>query len=88
MGVLFDYTQAEEAEPEMSCFGWFLTEAVAVGPHARTSQNWLFMKLVYVRLTLSHSCTTLIYTVFVYWYARAVSPGGLAILVGNIYQIV
>lgn len=49
MGVLFDYTQAEEAEPEMGCLG---QTAATVGPHARTSQNWLFMKLVICVLDL------------------------------------
>lgn len=66
MGILFDYTQAEETEPEMSRLGqlfffflsffflsffflfffWRLKQtAVFVSPHARTSQNWLFMKV-------------------------------------------
>lgn len=68
MGILFDYTQAEETEPEMSRLGqllffsyrfffflsgfffffffWRLKQtAVFVSPHARTSQNWLFIKV-------------------------------------------
>lgn len=70
MGVLFDYTQAEEAEPVMRCLGrfvrynggksaWRLEQtATTVSPHARTSQNWLFI-CVCVCLCVLDPCSQL-----------------------------
>lgn len=91
MGVLFDYTQAEEAEPEMRCLGWFVRKndckstrrlgqtAMTVSPHARTSQNWLFMKHVCLcvlepcsQLHNSHLHCGCFVCVFVYCYTCAV----------------
>lgn len=65
MGVLFDYTQAEEAEPEMRCLG-AVSEIKWLLIHMEAWTNSLMqglLRTVCVRLTFAQSYTTLIYTV-------------------------
>lgn len=99
MGVLFDYTQAEEAEPEMRCLGRFCETKTTVNWHeCLNKQLWLsalmqgLLRTVCVcdwplfKVTqLSFILWVLLY-VFVDSYMCAVSHISRKILVCNIYQ--
>ena len=70
MGVLFDYTQAEEAEPEMRCLG-AVSEIKWLLIHMEAWTNSLMqglLRTVCVRLTFAQSYTTLIYTVGAFFF--------------------